>query len=183
MKFEVVSRFAGQDIQLPTRATKDSAGYDFYTAEDVIIPSVLTNLSAFATDTTIELDNLNQTLNAIQWVRPTLISTGVKCELDSGKFLALVNRSSSPLKYWLLQGNAPGIIDADYYNNPSNEGEIFFQVYNMTPFNIKITKGTRICQGIIQDYYIVDDDAATGERTGGFGSTTNEETTGARPGK
>ena len=28
-----------------------------------------------------------------------------------------------------------GIIDADYYNNPSNEGEIFLQLINLSPFN------------------------------------------------
>ena len=65
------------------------------------------------------------------------------------------------------------IIDADYYNNPDNEGEIFFQLYNLSPFAIKIQKGEAIGQGIIKSYLITEDDSADGERLGGFGSTTN----------
>jgi dUTP pyrophosphatase len=76
--------------------------------------------------------------------RPTLVSTGMKCKLDPGTFLQLSVRSSSPLKYWLMLANGVGIIDADYYNNPDNEGEIFFQIYNLSPFNIQIKKGEAI---------------------------------------
>lgn len=64
------------------------------------------------------------------------------------------------------------IIDADYADNPDNEGEIFFQVINFSPFPIIIKKGEIIGQGIIQKYYTTDDDNATGDRLGGFGSTT-----------
>jgi dUTP pyrophosphatase len=53
-------------------------------------------------------------------------------------------RSSSPLKYWLMLGNGIGVIDADYYNNPDNEGEIFLQIYNLSPFNIQIKEGEAI---------------------------------------
>ena len=63
------------------------------------------------------------------------------------------------------------IIDADYYNNPDNEGHIYFQVYNMSPYNIKLKKGETIGQGIIKRYEVTEDDVATGERVGGFGST------------
>lgn len=41
-KFEKVKRFADQDITLPQRKTKYSAGYDFEVAEDIIVPSYLT---------------------------------------------------------------------------------------------------------------------------------------------
>lgn len=108
--------------------------------------------------------------------RPTLISTGVKCKLAEDEFLALVSRSSMPLKTWLIQGNAFGVIDADYYNNADNEGEIFFQVINLSPYDIKIARGEKICQGIIQKYITVEEDVAEGDRTGGFGSTDNETT-------
>ena len=36
--FEKVSRFADVDLPLPTRATANSAGYDFVVAEDIVIP-------------------------------------------------------------------------------------------------------------------------------------------------
>lgn len=63
------------------------------------------------------------------------------------------------------------IIDADYYNNPDNEGHIYFQVINLSPISIKIKKGDAIGQGIIMNYNKVYDDHANQLREGGFGST------------
>ena len=63
-------------------------------------------------------------------------------------------------------------IDKDYYNNPSNEGEIFLQVMNLSPFNVLIKKGEAIGQGIIKPYLTTEDDNASGKRIGGFGSTS-----------
>jgi dUTP pyrophosphatase len=105
-------------------------------------------------------------------IKPTLVSTGMKCHLDPDTFLQLSVRSSSPLKYWIMMANGVGIIDADYCNNPDNEGEIFFQLFNLSPFNIQIKKGEAIGQGIILPYGVTDDDNASGERLGGFGSTS-----------
>ena len=51
------------------------------------------------------------------------------------------------------------------------EGEIFFQLINISPYPIQLQKGDRIGQGIIKPYFITEDDAAAGDRTGGFGST------------
>ena len=62
--------------------------------------------------------------------------------------------------------------DKDYYNNPSNEGEIYLQIMNLSPFNVLIKKGEAIGQGIIKPYLITEDDNASGERIGGFGSTS-----------
>ena len=64
-----------------------------------------------------------------------------------------------------------GIIDADYYNNPNNEGEIFFQLINLAPFAIQLKRGDKIGQGIFSHYETTEDDIATGKREGGFGST------------
>ena len=80
-------------------------------------------------------------------------------------------RSSCPLKHWLILANGVGIIDADYYNNPDNEGEIFFQIINLSPFPIILLKGDTIGQGIIKKYMTTIDDEANGSRSGGFGST------------
>lgn len=101
----------------------------------------------------------------------SLVSTGMKCQLDPGTYLELSVRSSCPLKHWLILGNAVGIIDADYYNNPDNEGEIFFQIINLAPFAIQLKRGDAIGQGIIKPYLTTEDDIATGTRIGGFGST------------
>lgn len=70
-----------------------------------------------------------------------------------------------------ILGNGTGVIDADYYNNNDNEGHIFFQIINLSPFNIVIKKGDIIGQGEITRFCKTDDDEATGLRTGGFGST------------
>lgn len=96
----------------------------------------------------------------------------MKCYLEPGQYLELSARSSLPLKHWLILGNSVGIIDSDYCDNPSNEGEIFFQLINLSPFAIQLKRNDKIGQGIIRTYEKTDDDSASGERQGGFGSTT-----------
>lgn len=175
-KFEKVSKYADADIAMPVRKTAQSAGYDMVAAEDYIIPSVwLMTVDASATwpvepDEFVTMDMMSKFTKETGY-KPTLVSTGMKCKLDPGTWLQLSVRSSSPLKYWLMMGNGIGVIDADYYNNSDNEGEIFFQIYNLSPFNIQIKKGEAIGQAIILPYGVTEDDAAEGERTGGFGST------------
>lgn len=64
------------------------------------------------------------------------------------------------------------IIDSDYYNNPDNEGHIYFQIINLSPFDIQLKRGDIIGQGIIKPYFVTADDKAIATRTGGFGSTS-----------
>ena len=74
----------------------------------------------------------------------------------------------------MKRGIKVGIIDADYADNPDNEGAIYFQVINLSPFNIKLEKGEIIGQGIIKKYGVTEDDCPEQEeRFGGFGSTSN----------
>ena len=175
-RFEKVSRFADKEIATPVRKTGESAGYDLVAAEDYIIPSAFqlcaeaANVWNVSEDEFVTLEQMSQFTKATNY-KPTLVSTGMKCKLDHGSFLQLSVRSSSPLKYWLMLANGVGIIDADYYNNPDNEGEIFLQIYNLSPFNIQIKEGEAIGQGIILPYGITEDDVVMGDRTGGFGST------------
>ena len=65
------------------------------------------------------------------------------------------------------------IIDSDYADNPDNEGHIYFQIINLSPYDIQLQKGDIIGQGIIKKYLTTDDDTANGKRVGGFGSTSN----------
>ena len=177
--FEVVSKYVDAGLELPMRKTEYSAGYDLVAAEDTVIPSyynmmeeTLERLTVeIAKDQYLSLETMAELTKQADF-RPTLVSTGMKCKLDPGTWLQLSVRSSSPLKYWLMMGNGIGVIDADYYNNPDNEGEIFFQIYNLSPFNIQIKKGEAIGQAIILPYGVTEDDVAGGERTGGFGSTS-----------
>ena len=177
-KFEIVSKYIDKDghstINLPVRATKNSTGYDFEVAKATIIPSynkIMEELSGFlAPKIRYMIPNIKDVTKKMG-LRPTLVPTGIKCQLDPDKYLEITVRSSTPLNAWLILANGEGIIDADYYNNESNEGEIFFQIINLSPVDIVLQPGDKIGQGIIKSYSITDDDAAAGERVGGFGST------------
>ena len=180
MKFEVISKYTDAGLNLPVRKTKASAGYDFQVAEDTLIPSYfkLVDKIMNATHETChtagsftlsEMAQLTKDFRA----KPTLVPTGIKCEVPEDMYLELSVRSSCPLKHWLILANGVGIIDADYYNNPDNEGHIFFQIINLSPFDIVLKKGDTIGQGILKKYYVTDNDAADGFRAGGFGSTDN----------
>lgn len=188
-KFEKVKRFADQDITLPERKTERSAGYDFEVAEDIIIPSYLTLYKQLETESFKDVELMDilfdpsklktiytlaemADLTKLTKAKPTLVPTGVKCKLESDTYLELSVRSSCPLKYWLILANGVGIIDADYYSNPDNDGEIFFQMINLSPCDIQLKKGDIIGQGIIKPYLKTEDDAAQGDRLGGFGSTS-----------
>lgn len=147
--FEVVKGYEDKNINLPVRKTAHSAGYDVEAAEDIVIP-------AFKPGT-----------------KPTLVPTGLKAYCLEDEFYMLVNRSSGPKK-GLVMANSIGIIDADYYGNESNDGHFYFQYINILDHDIEIKKGDCIGQVIFQKYLKVDDDAAEGVRTGGFGTTDNK---------
>lgn len=177
IKFEKVEKYKDADFPLPTRATANSAGYDFIAVEDYVIPSLLSN-SVYNTMEnfpykTYSLEEIAEITRKTS-IRPTLVSTGVKCIMPKDTYLEVSVRSSTPLKYLLIMANGVGIIDADYASNKTNDGEIFLQLLNLSPFPIQIKKGDRIGQGIIKHYLVTDDDNATGEREGGMGSTSNE---------
>ena len=176
MKFEIVSKYENAGLNLPIRKTKASAGYDFQVAEDIVIPSyqkLIYNLVDYADPVCERTLEEIATFTKATKAKPTLVPTGIKCEMPEDMYLELSVRSSCPLKYWLILANGVGIIDADYYNNPDNEGHIFFQIINLSSFDILLKKGDTIGQGILKKYYLTDDDAATAERSGGFGSTDN----------
>ena len=172
--FEAVSRFAAdEEMLMPRRGTAASAGYDFVVAEDIVIPPYVSLMSEINAPecqpvTLAEMAALTKRTGA----KPTLVSTGIKCHLPTNMYLELSVRSSTPLKHWLIMANSIGIIDADYCNNPDNEGEIFFQMINLSPFPIQLKKGDKIGQGIIKPYEKVRNDNSEGNRQGGFGSTS-----------
>lgn len=192
--FEFVKKYADAGLELPKRSTVNSAGYDLTIAEDIIVPRYedygQTLLTAWAKDNSANdkyINNLFQgmanapilslselaALTKRTKAKPTLVSTGVKCYLQDNQYLELSVRSSTPLKYWLVLVNGVGIIDADYVDNEENEGEIFLQLINLSPFDIQLHKGDKIGQGIIKTYEkTVDDNSTTTIRAGGFGSTS-----------
>lgn len=174
--FEKVSKYADVDFELPSRKTAGSAGYDFVVAEDTVIPpynELMAKLdyAFYKGENTYTLEGLAK-ITKETGAKPTLVSTGVKAYMPKNIYLELSVRSSCPLKYWLIMANGVGIIDSDYADNPDNEGEIFFQLINLSTTPIILHKGDIIGQGIFKPYYITNDDKATAERTGGFGSTS-----------
>ena len=130
-------------MKLPKRSTKSSAGYDFYAMEDIICkPREI-----------------------------TMVKTGIKAKMEDNEVLLLFNRSSNPKKKGLIILNGVGVIDADYYGNTDNEGEIAGLFYNMRDEDVEIAAGEKIMQGIFVKYEKTEDDEAEGERSGGWGST------------
>ena len=144
--FEVAKGWEDKGINIPVRKTKYSAGYDVEAAEDVIIPMYKPG------------------------IKPTLIPTGLKAYCQKDEWYMLVNRSSGPKKGFVM-ANSIGVIDADYYENESNDGHFYFQYFNFQDHDIQVKKGDIIGQVIFQKYLTTDDDNAEGERLGGFGST------------
>lgn len=167
--FEKVSTFDA--INLPKRATRHAAGYDFEAASEVVIPSIwkkgiATSLKAILNHVEFFADDQLK-----KEVKPVLVPTGVKAYMGEDEFLQLCNRSSNPLKRFLLLGNGVGIIDSDYYGNADNEGHIMFQFINFGLTDVVIKKGERIGQGIFLPFLKADNDETTQNRDGGFGSS------------
>ncbi len=135
------------NIQLPKRATKGSAGYDFKSPLDFTL----------APGSSIK------------------IPTGIRCKIEDGWVLKCYPRSGLGFKFRLQLNNTVGIIDSDYFYS-DNEGHIFAKLTNDTNEGkvVKIKQGEGFAQGIFVEYGItVDDDEDEKEiRNGGFGSTT-----------
>lgn len=131
-------------IRLPKRATKCSAGYDFFAPYEFTLAP-------------------GQTIK---------IASGIRVLLDYDKVLQCYPRSSLGFKYRLQFDNTVPIIDADY-SNSDNEGHIFFKITNDSRNNkpVTIKRGDAFAQGIIMQYFVTDDDNTTKQRNGGIGST------------
>ena len=172
--FKIVSKYRNQHLQLPRRATRGSAGYDLMSAVDMTLPSiwklnfikVLWAVRHRANVTRTEFSAAQKDL------KPYLIPTGIKAFMPPDEFLMIANRSSNPLKRGMLVPNGIGIVDADYYNNSSNEGELFVQIMNFGLRNRQIRKGDRIAQAIFMPYLRADNEIPPRNvRKGGFGSS------------
>lgn len=133
-------------IELPKRATKGSAGYDFYAPFSFSLPPG----------------------SSIK------VPTGIRVKMEEGWVLKLYPRSGLGFKYRLQLNNTVGIIDSDYYFS-DNEGHIFAKITNDSNEGktLEIGAGTGFMQGIFVEYGITVDDEAESVRNGGFGSTTN----------
>ena len=159
---------AFEEAKLPVYATRNSACADFFCAEDVVIPSIWSCVFNYVK---IRLNNGNEKDANI--IKPTLVHTGVKACMEEDEVLEIYTRSSMPKKVGVLLANSVGIIDADYYSNPDNDGEIMFAYYNLRPFDITIKAGERVGQGMFKKVLrpTINLQVEDEERKGGFGST------------
>ena len=134
-----------EDLCLPKRATKGSAGYDFTSPMDVSIKP-------------------NELIR---------IPSGIRVRIEEGYVLNIYPRSSLGFKYQMTLANTTGIIDSDYYGS-DNEGHIFIKITNDSNENkiVSVKMGEGFAQGIFLEYGICEDDDVCEIRNGGFGSTT-----------
>lgn len=142
IRFEPV-KGAPLDTKIPMRGTKSAAGYDFYAPYDIVVPA----------------HGLSK-----------LVHFNIKAIMLQDMFLFLRIRSGLSVKHGLMV-HCSGIIDADYANNPDNDGNIGAMFINSSDEEYVIKKGERCMQGIFLHYGITDGDNASGNRGGGYGSS------------
>lgn len=134
-----------ENIRLPKRATKGSAGYDFFAPFKIIL----------------------KPKESIK------IPSGIRVFIEDGWVLKNYPRSGLGFKYKVQLNNTVGIIDSDYYYS-SNEGHILVKLTNDSNEEkvVVINPGEGYIQGIFVEYGITFDDDVSDIRDGGFGSTT-----------
>ena len=120
-------------IKLPRRATKGSAGYDFYTPIDIHLEP-------------------GETVK---------IPTGIRCEMNERWVLMIYPRSGLGFKYRLQLNNTVGVIDSDYFYS-DNEGHIFIKIQNEGKETVKFKAGEAIAQGIFLKYLATKSDKNLG---------------------
>lgn len=148
-------------IQIPRRATIGSVGYDFF---------MYTDMGPIGPRSYIT------------------IPTGIKCKIEDGWGLFIFPKSGMSHKYDMKLADSVSVIDADYYNCESNEGQIIMRIFNhCNPIGEKnkITGKTSLspacfmyleenmsyCQGVFLPIGYAEEEPVTAIRKGGFGST------------
>ena len=134
-----------EELKLPKRATKGSAGYDFFAPYSFELKP-------------------GETIK---------IPTGIRAKMDEEWVLCLFPRSGLGFKYRMQLNNTVGIIDSDYYYS-DNEGHIYAKITNDSNEGkiLTVDKGTGFMQGLFMEFGTTVDDEVTEERNGGFGSTS-----------
>ena len=137
---------AYEGIKIPVRKTKYSAGYDVCTPVDVVLPSG----------------------------QRRVIPTGIKAVFNEDEMeswhLQMYVRSSVGIKDGVVLTNGTGVIDPDYFMG-ENDGDMMLALLNTSDKLVKYKAGDRICQAVFVLHGLTSDDAASGDRTGGIGST------------
>lgn len=142
--FEIVineKRKTVGEVKLPTRGSSKAMAYDFYANDDYIVAP-----------------------NKI-----VKVWTDVKAYMNDNECLIINVRSSMAGKFMLA--NTSGWIDADYYSNEGNDGNIGVFLKNISEETLLIKKGDRIAQGAFFNFLVADNGNTDNVRVGGWGST------------
>lgn len=157
-----------EDVEPPSRATRESAGYD---------------LRAYLSGRRVQVYRSDEDRMAEEApeggdggprlvLAPddrALVPTGIKARLPSGFEAQVRIRSSLALERGLMLPNAPGTIDADYPD------EWLVLVQNTSPHVQEIVHGERVAQAVLQRYetpeWVEGSVGMSTGREGGFGST------------
>ena len=131
-------------IRLPRRATRGSAGYDYFSP-------------------------VSFTLKPGETIK---IPTGIRARMEEGWVLCNFPRSGQGFKFRLQLNNTVGIIDSDYYGS-DNEGHIMAKLTNDSNEGkvLTVQAGDGFLQGIFFPFGITEADEADAVRNGGFGRT------------
>lgn len=132
-------------LKKPYRATKYAVCYDCFTPIDVTIPPQSSQL--------------------------VFINFKAYFEHDEGLFTAI---TSGLAKKGITLAMGVGIIESDYADNITNDGNIGFLLHNLNKEPYHFKAGDKIGQCFFAKYLVCDDDEQTRKdvvRTGGFGST------------
>lgn len=130
------------EIKYPERSTRGSAGYDFFSTVDVVIPSG----------------------------KSVIIPSGLRVDMYEGWVLVMYARSSLAKKGISLL-NTSQVIDSDYCLSEDGGHMSIPITYNGEGI-LRISRGDKIAQGIFQIHGLtLDDDSNQSQRTGGWGST------------
>ena len=135
-----------EEYKLPKRSTKYSAGYDFYAIQDF----------------TINPGEIKK------------IPTGYRAKFMNDEVLFIIIRSSMGFKYNIRLTNQVGVIDADYFSNPENNGHIYVALKNEGDKVLNIKKGEAYVQGIFMKYLTCGDEV-NNERMGWSANPNRKE--------
>lgn len=130
------------NIKLPCRKTKFSAGHDISIPFNITLPPK----------------------------EKLMVPTGIRCKMETDYVMLIMPRSSLGIKKGLHISNTVPVIDSDYYN-ANNEGHIFVSVINDGREAIKFKAGDHIIQALFIPYGVTDEEDILIERTRGIGST------------
>lgn len=134
-----------QKAILPKRGTKYSAAYDFFFNGDEPVEILPNTVFSFATN--------------------------IKVYMLPDEFFFITIRSSVGMRYGLSISSTAAVIDSDYYENPSNEGNITISIRNNGTAPFILRPKERLAQGIFLQYLEADNCNTDVVRMGGMGSS------------